>query len=105
MTPPESVKELPPLVMATVPPQVFVAGAAAAFFMLADGYVSVKATPVTALVSGLLIVIVIVAVPDTAIMFGLNVFVARGAFTTESVADAAVEVPALAVAIGPVLFV
>ena len=78
MTPPESVKELPPLVMATVPPQVFVAGAAAAFFMLADGYVSVKATPVTASTFGLSMVIVIDEEPLIMIMSGANCLVTVG---------------------------
>jgi hypothetical protein len=63
MTPPVRRSELPPLVMVTVPPQVFVVGVAALFLMLTEGYVSIKATPVTAAALEFVSVIVMVELP------------------------------------------
>jgi hypothetical protein len=105
IVPPARASELPPLTMVTVPPQVFVVGVAAVFFKLAEGYVSVKAVPVMAVVLGLMSVIVIVEAPDTGMTLGLNIFVAVGVENTVSVSEAAAIEPALAVDITPVLLV
>jgi alcohol dehydrogenase class IV len=78
MIPAVSCSELPPLVMATVPPQVFVVGATEVFFMLTEGYVSMKAAPVTAAAFGFVSVIVIVAAPFIVIEPGLKLLAAVG---------------------------
>jgi hypothetical protein len=105
IVPPEKASELPPLVIVGVPPQVLDEGAAAVFCMLVEGNVSVKVTPVIAAVLGLISVMVMVEAPDTGKIFGLKLLVAEGDVMTESVSEAAVPVPALVVAILPVLFV
>ena len=105
MVPPERLSEEPPLVIVTAPPQVFDVGDAAVFFMLVEGYVSVKVTPVIAAVLEFISVMVMFEAPDTAMATGLKLFVAVGEVTATSVSEAAVPVPALVVDIVPVLLV
>lgn len=104
MAPPEIASELPPLVIVTVAPQVLVEGAAEVFFMLVEGYVSVNAAPVMAVVLGLVSVMVIVEAPFIRIEPGLKTFVTVGCNMAISVAEAAARVPASVVDICPVLF-
>ena len=105
MVPPEIASELPPLDIVTVPPQLFEDGVAAVFFILVEGYVSVKATPLIAVVLVFRMVMVIFEAPFIGMTLGLKPFVAMGDVTTVSVSEAAEPVPALVVDIAPVLFV
>jgi hypothetical protein len=105
IVPPERASELPPLAMVTAPPQELVTGAAAVFFMLAEGYVSVKAAPVMAVVFGLVSVMLIFETPFIRIELGLKLLADVGGAITISVAEAAARLPALAVEMAPVLFV
>lgn len=70
--------ELPPLVMVTVPPQVFDDGVSAVFCMLV-GYVSVKAAPLINVVLGLVSVMVMLVAPFTGIVIAPKLFVTVGA--------------------------
>ena len=105
IVPPERLSEEPPLAMVTVPPQLFDVGEAAVFFMLVEGYVSVKDAPVIEAVLEFISLMVMVEAPDIAMTPGLKLFVAVGEVTATSVSEDAVPVPALVVDIVPVLLV
>jgi hypothetical protein len=105
IVPPDRLSEEPPLVMLTVPPQVFDVGDAAVFFMLVEGYVSVKAVPAMAVVLGLVSVMVMVAAPLISIVPGLKSLTAVGGASAVSEAEAALPGNVLAVVITPVLLV
>jgi hypothetical protein len=105
MVPPERLSEEPPLVMVTVPPQVFDAGDAAVFFILVEGYVSVKAAPVMDVVLGLMRVIVMIEAPLIRIVPGLMSLTAVGGAKTVSRAETALPGNVLAVVTTPVLLV
>jgi hypothetical protein len=104
IVPSARLSELPPLVIVTVPPQLFVVGFPAAFFILVEGYVSVKAAPVIAVVLELVSVIVIVEAPFIPIKAGLKALVTVGGFITVNVAEEAAIVIGPSADIVPVLF-
>jgi hypothetical protein len=104
IVPPDKATELPPLVIVTVPPHVFDEKVAAVFFILVEGYVSVKAAPVTAVVFGLVRVMVKLEAPLISIVAGRKSLTAVGGANTVRVAVAAVPGKAFAVVIVPVLF-
>jgi hypothetical protein len=104
IVPPERATELPPLVMVTVPPQVFVEGEPAVFFILADGYVSVKAAPVIATALGLVSVMVMFEAPFIGIVSGVKPLVTVGGAIAVRVAEAAAMVIGPSAEIVPVLF-
>jgi hypothetical protein len=104
IVPPDKATELPPLVIVTVPPQVFDEKVAAVFFILVEGYVSVKAAPVTAVVFGLVRVMVKLEAPLISIVAGMKPLTAVGGANTVSVVVAAVPGNVFAVVIVPVLF-
>ena len=74
----DKTSELPPLVMVTVPLQVLVKGVAAVFIM-PEGYVSLKAAPVTNVVLGLVNVTVRFVAPFVGMVLALKLLAAVGA--------------------------
>ena len=78
MVPLDRVSELPPLVIVTVPLQVLDEGAAAVL-IIPEGYVSVKAAPVTNVVLELVSVMVMFVAPFIGMALALKLLAAVGA--------------------------
>jgi hypothetical protein len=78
--------------MVTVPPQVLDEVVEAVFFMLVEGYVSVKAAPVIAVVLGLASVMVMFVAPFIRIVPKLKALAAVGGFMAVNVAAAAIVI-------------
>ena len=91
--------------MVTVPPHVSVVGEAVMFFILVEGYVSVKAAPVMAVAFGLVSVMVISVLLFIGMELGLKDLATVGGAIAVKVAEAATMGPALVVDISPVLFI
>jgi hypothetical protein len=82
--------ELPPLVMATVPPQVFVEGVPAVLIM-PDGYVSVKAAPLINVVLGLISVMVMFVAPLMGMVLTLKLLATVGAVSAAWIGTAPID--------------
>jgi hypothetical protein len=81
MIAPDSISEFPPLTAVTVPPVQFVEGEALAVFTMPDGYISVKAAPVIAVVLPLFREMVMIEAPFINMEAGLKFLPTVGAFS------------------------